>query len=918
MKKILLFSLAALVLGTSAANAQVRKWNFTSWSAETQANLMAGAFENSQTAAPASGWSDIEKATGTAPTDVSKANCFWEVTAQGTAEGATLMANNAVIKELEGLLYINTAARSLAIALNYQEPNASSSFGPYHGASYLWLGSNKKNYFVIPNVALGSTITMGVESHKITDARGVELYAGTAHTTSGTKLKDADGNDVAVPTAYTEQEWVVPADLADGLNEDGTVDVLIYNTNGCHLYYITVDDHSSVTPDDVKVAYLYDSSYGNDTGFGYGTNGGLESDPIWNNPVQSYSAQAIDLAESVQTLTAEELNDSLISYDVVILSEAVSSGNKYAKALNGIINFVPMLNLKSYMYKNWGYGKGANPSPKATAVKVGEDYLDSPLFADIDIDEEGNITLFDCEDVSTLAGGNLVQGYTATAGKLFADDEVIATVSGINAIHSHGTRNQYMLIPISSDNLNLIAEPTLTLVYNAISVLALTKSKVQNAAAPIVSQAQSNQVTTVTLSCTTADAAIYYTVDGTEPTEASAVYSEPFTVTVDSTVVKAFAIAHGYNNSDVTTATIRVFGQAAAPVISVDGATFTITAAEGAKIYYNYLGSNKVAESAVYSDTVTVAEPTTVTAFVTADDALQSEVATAEVTVEGYVYRYDIMGHFDAKRSVYGTPNFAANTKGDPYLFSWGNKAVSSYDSTNVIGTHVVPAVDGSDSTVNDYAIKTPETVESEDWIIASSGQVITNENGTIAYGVGDGTSGYFAETAEDTRLANDSIGITANMVNFKGRSGNTPFTATISSKQKFAGPFDIIVYTANGGTGHPDVDIQISADGQTWDSIASVNYAQTRRYRCRTKVAYNEANEVYVRVAHMGGGSDAIVYDIYILNAGEHTQEVLGIRAIEDVPAVINGVTYNLFGQQVDKNYKGIVIRNGKKMILR
>ena len=154
-KSFLLLSLLMLALSVSAQ--QYRKsWDFTKWSAETVADLMAG-----------SDWSDIEKANATAPTDLSKDNCFWEVTAMGNASGeVNLTANGNVIKELEGLWYTNTSSRSLAIAVNYQNANASdAAFRDYHGASYLWLGSKKKNYFVIPHVDPGTTIRMGVESY---------------------------------------------------------------------------------------------------------------------------------------------------------------------------------------------------------------------------------------------------------------------------------------------------------------------------------------------------------------------------------------------------------------------------------------------------------------------------------------------------------------------------------------------------------------------------------------------------------------------------------------------------------------------------------------------------------------------------------------------------------------------------------
>ncbi|MBQ2499227.1 MAG: chitobiase/beta-hexosaminidase C-terminal domain-containing protein, partial [Bacteroidales bacterium] len=58
---------------------------------------------------------------------------------------------------------------------------------------------------------------------------------------------------------------------------------------------------------------------------------------------------------------------------------------------------------------------------------------------------------------------------------------------------------------------------------------------------------------TVTIACATADATIYYTLDGTEPDENSAVYSEPIAV-AESMTIKAIAMKEGYENSNVATA----------------------------------------------------------------------------------------------------------------------------------------------------------------------------------------------------------------------------------------------------------------------------------------------------------------------------------------------------------------------------
>ena len=57
----------------------------------------------------------------------------------------------------------------------------------------------------------------------------------------------------------------------------------------------------------------------------------------------------------------------------------------------------------------------------------------------------------------------------------------------------------------------------------------------------------------VTIACSTADATIYYTLDGSDPTAESTVYSEPITVSASMTI-KAIAMKEGYENSSIATA----------------------------------------------------------------------------------------------------------------------------------------------------------------------------------------------------------------------------------------------------------------------------------------------------------------------------------------------------------------------------
>ena len=58
--------------------------------------------------------------------------------------------------------------------------------------------------------------------------------------------------------------------------------------------------------------------------------------------------------------------------------------------------------------------------------------------------------------------------------------------------------------------------------------------------------------TVITLATKTADAKIYYTTDGTEPTTSSTLYTEPIVIDKDMTI-KTLAVANGLENSDIST-----------------------------------------------------------------------------------------------------------------------------------------------------------------------------------------------------------------------------------------------------------------------------------------------------------------------------------------------------------------------------
>ncbi len=74
-----------------------------------------------------------------------------------------------------------------------------------------------------------------------------------------------------------------------------------------------------------------------------------------------------------------------------------------------------------------------------------------------------------------------------------------------------------------------------------------------------------NEPQEVVISCTTADATIHYTLDGTDPTVESAVYETPISID-ETTTVKAMAVKEGYDNSAIAEAVYTIILEPAVTV----------------------------------------------------------------------------------------------------------------------------------------------------------------------------------------------------------------------------------------------------------------------------------------------------------------------------------------------------------------
>ncbi|MCI5606346.1 MAG: chitobiase/beta-hexosaminidase C-terminal domain-containing protein, partial [Spirochaetia bacterium] len=164
-----------------------------------------------------------------------------------------------------------------------------------------------------------------------------------------------------------------------------------------------------------------------------------------------------------------------------------------------------------------------------------------------------------------------------------------------------------------------------------------------------------NSGTSVTITCATEGAKIYYTTDGTAPTAESTEYTAAISVTPPMTL-KAIAVKSGMNDSAVASASYTIKGTVATPAFSVasgevdSGTEVTITCStEGAKIYYTTDGTAPTVENTEYTAAISVTAAVTLKAIAIKDGMNNSAVASVSYTI--YTPKYSV-GDFVLKEGT--------------------------------------------------------------------------------------------------------------------------------------------------------------------------------------------------------------------------------------------------------------------------
>ena len=147
----------------------------------------------------------------------------------------------------------------------------------------------------------------------------------------------------------------------------------------------------------------------------------------------------------------------------------------------------------------------------------------------------------------------------------------------------------------------------------------------------------------VELSCATSEATIRFTVDGSEPSSYSAIYSTPIVVRA-TTTVKAKGFAAGMNDSDTATATYTITvvgGKVVTPTFDPWGGDYSSAqtvniqcATAGATIRYTINGDQPSPSSPVYSGPIWVNVSTTIKARAFLDGMIDSDTASTTYAID--------------------------------------------------------------------------------------------------------------------------------------------------------------------------------------------------------------------------------------------------------------------------------------------
>lgn len=747
---------------------------------------------------------------------------------------------------------------------------------------------NRDNQEIIfPRLANGQTITIkGKSANSTAENRGIKA--------SYDYMKLIEGpEDCLIRASLGEVtlKWRVETEGTD------SVDIKFSMITGGIDFTLFMIDEGDVTPT-AKVAYLYDGT----------------EDELLNMLKTREDTQVTPINVTTETVTAEQLQ----GFDVTILGNSVPTDNAAVAIVKNALPWTPVLNLNGGTYPVWGYGEAVTGTGTLIVSNLKHELLNGLTI------DNGDIIFDDQENVYGLVLSEGEMNFVKP-GEYFAGDDTVAvaledpTAAGI---HIHNAKhNGYIYVPYVAG-----AKPqALKVIDNAITMLSASKSEITQANAPKISRTYKDKLTRVALTAPKQPKArVFYTIDGSDPTEQSTLYTDTIDLTQPCTL-KATAIAEGYTMSKVAELEVLIKEQPKTPVIAYEmqGNKTTVKIScesNDADIWYNFTDAGiDTLKSTKYIDSlaVVITMPQNITAFAVAGGEVFSEIATQRVLVQEPRVVVDVAGHFAAQQwTADNNPGglAVANGKG---MFSWGANAATMYTGEGR-DSIVVDSETGDETTIKIYSdedIRPCEVVnepgENPEWVLTSRGTCLIWQNTTPQKTNFGDDSNYNPMYSTDV---DDLFPITRYDIQFYKFQANEPANASISSINKYQAPLDVVVLANMAGG---PLLIQVSADSLQWTTIGEIAKSGKSRMWSKYTTSYNGTDAVYVRVTQEVVSAGAKVFDIYVANQGEQSKAILenlkeeltGIQEIVTKSTKMPSGIYSLKGTRLNGMQRGLNI---------
>ena len=450
---------------------------------------------------------------------------------------------------------------------------------------------------------------------------------------------------------------------------------------------------------------------------------------------------------------------------------------------------------------------------------------------------------------------------------------------------------------------------------------------------------------------------IWYSTDGTDPSVDAEGNTKEITITAGMTI-RAIAIDPLDNDSPETSATYTI-AQVATPVIDTAAGMLSkgtlvhiTTATDGASIYYTLDGTTPTASSNPYNGYVVISKAETLKAIAIKENYIDSEIASVAYTVagdnesvtfseKGYSNAGDVTSYDGSDFSIAFALGTNSNSNSPKYydagtgvrMYTGNTMTISS--STQTI-TSIVFTFDGSNTTLT-LPTGQPGTLgDASDSKRTWTGNTTSVQFSTTATNRIKSITVYFA-------LSDDAATVGSSKLAGYCSEYKLDFSETGLKvyKAKVDGEGNVVltqiadgIVPANEGVilsgNADDYNIPISTADVTADFSDNEMVGVTQR----TLVEWTSTDGKHNYILQQGEFNKATdgylkpnraylhtTFDVSASPANKMTiifndSETDGIRSIENGKLNIETSAYNLAGQRVDNDYKGIVIVNGKKML--